>query len=78
MHTLTLIYFLFIPVHAVLFYGFSFAYWQNKYPALAEADRREDIGDSIIIGIASSFIWPVGWCLLRYQMEKFHYGFKLK
>lgn len=57
-------------------YGFSFGYYQNKWPILSEIEHKKDRGVCLMIGV----IGPMGlFCyLLSEGLEGFKYGFKLK
>jgi len=63
-------------IGAVLFYGYSFAFWQNKYDLIAIKERERDISFSIVYAT----VWPLSiivW-IIAFWGEKKYYGFKLK
>jgi len=45
---------------APLSYGLSFAYWQRKFPALAESGREDDIRAALVSACATFVFPPVG------------------
>lgn len=55
-------------------YGTTFAYFQSKYPLVAEEQYREDIGDSIFF----SLFGPFGLIVSSLLSGFWEYGWKLK
>lgn len=72
------LYFIGFLVSLPLMYGLSFAYWQRKWPLLAEQDRRKDKTDSMKLAALGALIWPVGWMLSFLGFDHFKYGIKFK
>jgi hypothetical protein len=56
-----------------LTYGWSFAYWQRRYPEIAAENYREDKINSLFFAA----LGPIGLLTVIAQ-EGWRYGFKLK
>ena len=48
----------------------SLAYWQDRWPALAERDCREDLAVSLLLGLI-----PVSWVVVPFLTGFYEYGF---
>jgi hypothetical protein len=61
----------------VIHWGLDFAYWQSKYPELANQDYRKDLVYAIGMSIGGplSLLGRALYSLSR--MEKFYWGFRL-
>jgi hypothetical protein len=61
---------------AVLLYGFSFAYWQRKWPSQAEVFYEGDRNLSLLTAV----FWPLGFLSAFCSSDGtlFNYGVKFK
>jgi hypothetical protein len=56
---------------SILLYGWSFAYWQKKYPTLAERSYREDLRFSLLMSLGG----PIDLIVVLIRRD-YVYGFK--
>lgn len=65
-------------VSGVLTYGLCFAYFQRKWPDLAELHYESDMQTSLLVGVVGGICSPVILVLALYftQFEKGKYGLK--
>ena len=63
---------------AFLSYGMLFAYVQGNFPMIAEQQYSEDMGTSILFGLFSGMLGPIG-VIISFLMTGFaKHGFKVK
>ena len=61
-----------------LSYGMLFAYIQRNFPSIAEQQYADDMGASILFGLVSGMLGPIG-ILISFLMTGFaKHGFKVK
>lgn len=61
----------FIFMWAVTWMG-SLAYWQGKYPTIAERDYRQDLGFSMVMSLN-----PLCWIIMPFYSGFYEYGFQV-
>lgn len=54
--------------------GMNFAYFQDKYPNHAERDKREDLGDALLMGLMYG---PIGATIEFFESGFAEYGWRL-
>lgn len=77
-HILEIVYLIGFLSSWFVFYMFSFAYWQRKWPSLAKENYGEDMIFSLFWALCFAPAWPIGWIIIYILIIQQGYGLKLK